>query len=203
MPDYSKGKIYTIRCRNDDTLIYVGSTIQPLSKRWGGHKVDSLRYTNMPLYKTINNDWDNWYIELYENISCENKEQLHKREGEVIRDIGTLNLCIAGRSGKEWYKENTEKRKMYREKYRQENPDYFKLYHKENADTIQQKKKQYYQKNADKLKEYQQEYKKNNAEKIQKWKQDNKNKLKEQFKCECGGQFIKTNMSNTTKQKNT
>jgi hypothetical protein len=26
---YKIGKIYTIRCKNDDTRIYVGSTIQP------------------------------------------------------------------------------------------------------------------------------------------------------------------------------
>ena len=38
MPDYSKGKIYTIRNSDDDTKIYVGSTIQPLSVRLGGHK---------------------------------------------------------------------------------------------------------------------------------------------------------------------
>ena len=30
---YKNGKIYTIRHKNDDSLIYVGSTIQPLFKR--------------------------------------------------------------------------------------------------------------------------------------------------------------------------
>ena len=30
---YKNGKIYTIRCKNDDSLIYVGSTVQPLFKR--------------------------------------------------------------------------------------------------------------------------------------------------------------------------
>ena len=34
MPDkYKNGKIYTIRCKKDDTLIYVGSTTQPLFKK--------------------------------------------------------------------------------------------------------------------------------------------------------------------------
>ena len=96
MPDYTKGKIYTIRCRTDDTLIYVGSTIQPLSVRFGGHKKASRRINcqNILLYKTINHNWDDWYIELYEENSCENKEQLGKREGEVIRLIGTLNSRI-------------------------------------------------------------------------------------------------------------
>ena len=35
---YNNGKIYTIRCRLDDNLIYVGSTMQPLHKRWCTHK---------------------------------------------------------------------------------------------------------------------------------------------------------------------
>ena len=45
MPDYTKGKIYTIRCKTDDTLIYVGSTIQPLSVRFGGHKKNYVFYS--------------------------------------------------------------------------------------------------------------------------------------------------------------
>ena len=36
---YKNGKIYTIRCKNDDTLIDIGSTIQPLFERWYGHKI--------------------------------------------------------------------------------------------------------------------------------------------------------------------
>ena len=35
---YKRGKIYTIRCKYDDSLIYVGSTIQPLSVRMGAHR---------------------------------------------------------------------------------------------------------------------------------------------------------------------
>ncbi len=94
MPDNSKGQIYTIRNRNDDTLIYVGSTIQPLYKRFYYHKNDSRsdQYTNMKLYLDVNNDWTNWYIELYENYSCNSKTELEKREGEVIRLIGTLKF---------------------------------------------------------------------------------------------------------------
>ncbi len=34
MPDYSKSKVYTVRCHLDQSLIYVGSTTQALSKRW-------------------------------------------------------------------------------------------------------------------------------------------------------------------------
>ena len=38
MDKYKNGKIYTIRYKNDDSLIYVGSTCQPLYKRWSQHK---------------------------------------------------------------------------------------------------------------------------------------------------------------------
>jgi hypothetical protein len=41
---------------------------------------------------------DNFYIELYENYSCSSKEELNRREGEIIRDIGNLNHVIAGRT---------------------------------------------------------------------------------------------------------
>ena len=120
MPDYSNGKIYTIRCRTDDKLIYVGSTIQPLYKRFSGHKIDSKKekYMNVKLYVEVNNDWSNWYIELYENYPCSCREELSKREGEIIRLIGTLNAYIAGRNKKEYYKENINKIKECRKQYR-------------------------------------------------------------------------------------
>ncbi len=43
-----------------------------------------------------------WYIEKWK-FPCENKEQLNKREeGEMIREIGTVNKQIAGRTYKEY-----------------------------------------------------------------------------------------------------
>jgi len=120
MPDYSKSKIYTIRNRNDDSKIYVGSTIQPLAVRLGEHKrkCKSEKCKNFKLYKEVNNDWSNWYIELYENYPCSCREELSKREGEIIRLIGTLNAYIAGRNKKEYYKENINKIKECRKQYR-------------------------------------------------------------------------------------
>ena len=103
MPDYKQGKIYTILCKTDDTLIYVGSTVQPLSERMAKHRYDAIKKPTMCFYQYVD-DWDNWYIELYENFPCNNKEELNKREGEVIRKIGTLNKHIAGRTQKEWGK---------------------------------------------------------------------------------------------------
>ena len=103
---YKNGKIYTIRCKNDDSLIYVGSTAQPLFKRWYEHKSKANNVKcNMLLYQKMRDaNIEDWYIEFYEEFSCENKEQLNKREGEITRKIGTLNKRIEARTQKE-YKE--------------------------------------------------------------------------------------------------
>ena len=172
MPDYTKGKIYTIRCKTDDTLIYVGSTIQPLSVRFGGHKKASrqINCQNMLIYKTINHNWDNWYIELYEENSCENKEQLGKREGEVIRLIGTLNSRIEGRTKKEYYKDNTNKilgkKKQYYEAHKDKIADNMKQYYDNNKGKISEQQKEYYEQNKVRLLEYQKIYYGKNREKM-------------------------------------
>ena len=43
---YKNGKIYTIRCRTDDSLIYVGSSCLSLCKRWYQHKIDCFNEKN-------------------------------------------------------------------------------------------------------------------------------------------------------------
>ena len=74
---YNNSKIYTIRFKSDNNLIYVGSTTQPLHKRWYGHKIrcHDDKYNHMLLYNKINEfGLDNFYIELYENYNCNSKE---------------------------------------------------------------------------------------------------------------------------------
>jgi hypothetical protein len=39
---------------------------------------------------------------LYEDFPCERREQLLKREGENIREKGTLNQVVAGRAIEEY-----------------------------------------------------------------------------------------------------
>ena len=152
MPDYGKGKIYTIRCRTDDTMIYVGSTIQSLSKRWGGHKNHSKEEgrKHYKIYKNINNDWDNWYIELYELYPCSCKQELCKREGEIIRLISNLNVRIEGRTQKEWFDENKEKRAEYTQKWYEDNKEKIaesgKKYYEANKEDINIKRREQYQK---------------------------------------------------------
>ena len=139
MPDYQNGKIYTIRCRNDNTFIYVGSTTMTLSKRMTEHRYAS-KTSNGKLYQSVNGNWGDWYIELYEECPCENKEQLCRREGEIIREIGTLNSEIAGRTAKEWRGDNIEKVKLAK-----------KEYYENNAEKIKEQAKLYRENNKDKL----------------------------------------------------
>lgn len=172
MPDYGKGKIYTLRCKTDDTLIYVGSTIQPLYKRLASHKKDSNRERdkNMLIYTTINGDWDNWYIELYELYPCSCKEELERKEGEVIRLIGNLNVRIAGRTQKEWYEENKDKHSENCKKWNEEHKEYYKERHAEwyenNKEKVLERVKEWAKNNKEKRAEYAKKYRENNKEKL-------------------------------------
>ena len=117
MPDYSNGKIYTIRCKIDKNVIYVGATTSDISKRFNEHISTSKNNRRSLLYKTVDGNWSDWYIELYEEFPCNKIEELSKRESEIIREIGTLNCVIPGRSRKEWVDTNSEKIKEYKQKY--------------------------------------------------------------------------------------
>ena len=155
MPDYKNSKIYTIRCRNDPTLIYVGSTTQQLSQRWAKHRsrIGNEKY-KYKLYNKINEiGLDLFYIELYEDYPCKNKENLLKREGEVIRQIGTLNMLIAGRTDQEYRNDNKEelnnKKKQYYENNKAIILDRQKIYTENNRDKINERKKKYYENNKE------------------------------------------------------
>tara|TARA_R110002072_G_scaffold288277_1_gene454380 strand:- start:53 stop:574 length:522 start_codon:yes stop_codon:yes gene_type:complete len=139
---YQRGKIYTIRNLEDDSKIYVGSTIETLSSRLTKHRWSSKidKYKNNILYQSVNGDWINWYIELYENHPCNSKEELEKREGQVIREIGSLNKVIAGRTKKVYIEDNKTK--------------------------LAQQQKQYMNNNKEKIQEYMKKYMKQYNEKI-------------------------------------
>ena len=60
MPDYKQGKIYTVRCKTDDTLIYVGCTTELLSRRMSKHKYGSINKPTICFYQyrgSIGFDW--------------------------------------------------------------------------------------------------------------------------------------------------
>ena len=52
---------------------------------------------------------EHFYIELVEDCPCINKEHLNKREGELIRELGTLNKRVEQRTYNEWAKKHRAK----------------------------------------------------------------------------------------------
>ena len=141
MPDYSKGKIYTIRSLNDPN-VYVGSTIQSLAVRMGGHRKSYEKNKVLGLNKDIVININDWKIELHELYPCNTNLELHRREGEIIRQLGTLNKQMAGRTIKEYRTDNAEKISLQQ-----------KEYEKKNEVKIKELRKEYNKKNADKIKE--------------------------------------------------
>jgi len=181
---YQRGKIYTVRCYDDDKLIYVGSTIQPLSARMSRHRIDKLCSLYQYVNNNFNGDWKKWYIELYEEYPCNNKELLEKREGEITRLIGNINKSIAGRTDKE--------------------------YRNDNKEMISEKAKQYYENNKKKLAEKKKEYYESNKQIIlEKWKEKYENnkaiiseKKKEKVICDhCGCEVRKDGLKRHQKSK--
>ena len=123
--DYKNGKIYTIRSNQTDN-IYIGSTCSPLSKRLYEHKSSYKKYLNGKYHFVSSYDilqYEDAYIELLEEYPCENKEQLCKREGELIRGgSNCVNKRIEGKKDedylKNYYKDNKEKLLQQGKEYR-------------------------------------------------------------------------------------
>jgi|APGre2960657423_1045063.scaffolds.fasta_scaffold202620_2 hypothetical protein len=161
---YSKGKIYTIRCRTDDSLVFVGSTSQQyICKRFASHKNNCKIGRSGSLYKHItDNDWSDWYIELHENYPCNSRDELCRREGEVIREIGTINKNIAGRtqneSSRNWQANNRDKHLKSCKNWRENNRDK----HLENV-------KRWYDNNRDKKLEFMKRWRENNPNYMKEW----------------------------------
>jgi len=154
MPNYANGKIYCIRNRADnDKIVYVGSTTQTLANRMSEHRIDAKRHNDRKLYNLMDVfGVDQFHIELLLDYPCDRREQLHAEEGKYIRlhqtEIDGCNLCIAGRTKKEYYADNVEKLHDKNKAYRDANKDALalskKAYYDANQTTILDKHREYY-----------------------------------------------------------
>ena len=177
MIDYQQGKIYTIRCKTDNNLIYVGSTASSLVRRWYNHKHDSGRRHSKINQTTNELGIDNFYIELFELYPCNSKMELEKREGEVIRQISTLNEKIAGRDKQTYYLDNKEVLDANN-----------KIYLMENKEKIKEQIHQNTLKNKERKQQYDKEYKAINKELIAE-------KRSIRIICSCGCSIIKDGLA--------
>jgi hypothetical protein len=178
MPNFQNGKVYAIRSHQTDK-IYIGSTTQPLSVRFGEHK-------RKPCTSREILNFNDAYIELLEEFPCANKMQLTKREGQLIRSTDCVNKRIEGRTQSEHYKDNKEHFQQYK-----------KQYYVENKDEILEQQKHRYQDNKEQILEQHKQYYVDNKQEInekQKHRyQDNKEQIKEhanqKYNCFCSGKY--------------
>lgn len=129
MPDYKLGKIYAIRSHLTDE-IYIGSTTQSLSQRFGGHKRRK-DTTSVKLFAL-----GDAYIELIENYPCANIEELKRREGQLQREYleKIVNRKIEGRTKAEYDRDNKEKKA----EYYQSNKEKIAAYYQANKEKLTQ-----------------------------------------------------------------
>jgi hypothetical protein len=171
--DYSKSKIYKLTTIHDPELVYYGSTVNPLYKRKQVHKFwsNTNKYTSSKLFEL---GMDNVEITLVENVNCNNKEELYKRERFYIDNNICVNKNIPGRTKKEHYEDNKdkilEKNKEYRELNKDKIAENKKEYYEDNKDKLLEKQKEYAELNKDKIKEYKKAYDELNNEKIKEYK---------------------------------
>ena len=124
MDRFQRGKIYSIRAVGSD-MVYIGSTISTLTHRISCHRSDfkahqagNRRYITS--FKLI--ELEGHYIELVENYPCADRNELNRREGQIIRETDEcINKNIAGRTGAEYHRDNRESKLAYMKKYHQDN----------------------------------------------------------------------------------
>ena len=186
---YNNGKIYIIK--SDQTeKIYIGSTIQPLTKRLLAHKNNFKRWNNdkygyVTSFEIIK--FGDSYIELIELYPCNSKSELEKREGKIIKQNNyTVNKLIAGRTDKEFYEDNKDELNLKSKKNYQDNKDDRQLQHKEyyevNKIKVFLRRKKYYEDNEDMIILRRKEYNEKNKEKrkLNDKKRYEKNKIKKE-----------------------
>jgi hypothetical protein len=110
----------------------------------------------------------NCKIELIEYFPCDTLLELQRQEGKHIKNTECVNKYVAGRTNKEYYEDNKDKKKEYK-----------KEWYEQNKDKINDHHKNYYQNNKDKIKELQKKYNEQNRDKINEQRRE-RYKLKKQ-----------------------
>ena len=207
MVDYSKGQIYKI-WDISFTKCYIGSSVQPLCKRFQKHKSDYKKFLNgechyVSVFEIFNEfGVENCKIFWEEDYPCNSKKELEKREGEIQKTNDCVNKVIAGRSSRERYEENKEtilsKNTIYyannkdkimeqRKKHREENAEEMKLRNKKNYEAHREerieKQTKYYNEHkeeiSEKKKQYRAEHQEGVKQKRKEYRENNLDKYKE------------------------
>ena len=173
--EFQNGKIYTIRSHQTNRY-YIGSTNHAtLAQRLGKHRGNYKDYLNnnngyMSSFEIL--QYTDHYIELLEIYPCNTKAELHRREGELIRQYRSdvVNIFIAG--GK-----TVEQMSEYQKQYKLDHIIHIKVLNKQYNIDNKEKRRVYHKQN----------YINNNQKRLEYNKQT--------FICECGLTLTKCNKS--------
>lgn len=159
---YKQGKIYKLTSKKTDK-IYIGSTIQKLSRRlnkhisdWNQYKKGNTKKGETTSFEILKNG--SYKIKLIEDYSCNNRNELLKREGYWIRKLKSncVNKTDPSRTKKEYMLDNKKKFDDYHKQYRENNRELLRekirKYRNNNPDKVIETRKRYYQKNKDYIK---------------------------------------------------
>jgi hypothetical protein len=166
--DFSKAVIYSIVCKTDETLIYVGSTTNFRERKYS-HKSACINENdgnhNLQVYVMIraNGGWDSFEMTPIKEFPCKNKVQLVIEEERIRKE---MNAKLNTRKAFLSLEERMEYNKVHREYYAEHYAEYHKEWNKNNAEYVAERQKQYYQANAVNILEQTKKYQKENIAKI-------------------------------------
>ena len=148
--DLKKGLIYKLT-DNTNGNVYIGSTQQTLSTRISIHKAQYRQYllnktNHLTAFEIIKNN--NFTAEILEELEFNDRKQLNQLEGHYQKITqNCINHNIAGRTSKQYIKDNWETFKVILNK----------SYHK-NIVKRREYQIKYYQSKKDERQEYQRDY---------------------------------------------
>lgn len=84
---YNKGKIYCVKGKDDEQIVYIGSTVKSLKERWSGHVSFFRQNPHSKWTKLVmeNGGTEKFYIQLLEEFPCSNLAELNQREKHYIQ----------------------------------------------------------------------------------------------------------------------
>lgn len=189
MPDYSKGCIYKIVCKDVNiTEKYIGSTTN-FTKRKQAHKYNcnntNRKSYNRRVYEFIrdNGGFENFQMIEIEKYSATDKRHLEARERYWKETAGDeLGCYMPSLVAIACVASDPESVKAYKKEYEKNNfalkakkKEYQKIYEEENKERIAKYKKKHREDNIQIF-----------SEKSKQYYRDNVEKIREKFTCECG-----------------
>jgi predicted GIY-YIG superfamily endonuclease len=171
---YLRGKIYKL-VNEVDKEIYVGSTTQPLHKRYYEHKSAAInkKTQHFKVYQHFNNlGWDNVKIILVEAYPCQDRMELLRKEREHIDILKpSLNINLPTRTIYDWNKDNPNYHREYYQQHKEESiVPKKKQWYEQNKEAIIEKTRKYRSQNIETLNNKQKEYNQRNKDYIKQYK---------------------------------